>query len=79
MPLTGDPSRADILGMPEPSKGHERLANKGMDQLVARAIERWENEGGAVKPPGRSSRQCNPDHLSMLSVNTATGEASHDA
>ena len=78
VPLTVDPSHADIQGMPDPSKGHERSANEGTNQLVARAIERWENEGGAVKPPSKLERPRDPNELGKLSVDMATEEASPD-
>ncbi len=78
VPLTRHPSRADILGMPDRSRQHERLANEGTDPLVIRAIERWENEGGAVIPPSLLERQRDPDRLGKLGVDVATGGAPHD-
>jgi hypothetical protein len=78
VPLTRDPSHAVILGMPDPSKGHDRLANEGTDLSVPRAIERWENEGGAVIAPSLLERLRDPDRLGKLSVDMATGWAPHD-
>jgi hypothetical protein len=65
--------------MPDRSRQHERLANEGTDLLVARAIERWENEGGAVKPPSKIERPRGPNKLGKLSVDMATAETSPGA
>jgi len=75
VPLTRNPSHADILGMPDRSKRHERLTGEGVDPLVVRAIERWENEGGAVKPPSKLERPRDPNQLGKLGVDMAPGEA----
>jgi hypothetical protein len=79
MPLTSATSHADILGMPDRSRQHERLAGEGVDPLVVRAIERWENEGGAVIPPSKIERPRDPNQLGKLSVDMATAETSPDA
>jgi hypothetical protein len=65
--------------MPDRSKRHERLAGEGVDPLVVRAIERWENEGGAVNPPSKIERPRGPNNLGKLSVDMATAETSPDA
>jgi hypothetical protein len=49
------------------------------DPLVVRAIERWENEGGAVKPLSKLGRPRDPNALGKLSVDMATEQAPHDA
>jgi hypothetical protein len=61
--------------MPDRSKRHERLATEGTDLLVARAIERWENEGGAVMPPSKIERPRDPNQLVKLSIDMAPGDA----
>jgi hypothetical protein len=41
----------------------------------ARALGRWESEGGAPKDGRYSKRHRDPDQLAKLIVNMATGEA----
>jgi len=79
VPLTSDTSHADILGMPDRSRAHERLANERADPLVARAIERWENEGGAVKPPSELDQLRDHRQLGKPSLDMATGDAPPNA
>jgi hypothetical protein len=65
--------------MPNRSKRHERLASEGVDPLLVGAIERWENEGGAVKPPSKLDRSRDANQFGEFSVDMATAETSPDA
>jgi len=73
-PLTGDNPSVDIPGMLGHSRKNERLPDKGADPLVTRALERWENEGGAVTSPSKPGRLRDPNHLGEFSVDLAKGE-----
>ena len=73
-PLTGGTPGVDIPGMLSHSRQNERLPNKGADPLVARAIERWENEGGAVTSPSRPRQLRDPNQFGEFSADMAAGE-----
>jgi len=72
--LTGDNPSVDIPGVYDHSRQCDRPANKGAKPSVASAIERWENEGGAVKSPSKAELPGDPNHLGEFSVDAEAGE-----
>jgi len=56
------------------ARQRERLADEGADPLVASAIERWENEGGAVKTPSKPELPSDPNLLGEFRVDAGAGE-----
>lgn len=73
-PLTRDNPSVDIPCVYDHPRQRDRQVDKGADPLVAGAIERWENEGGAVKSPSKPGRLRDPNHLGEFSVDLAKEE-----